>query len=57
MPGSLAEALTEFEANPLSKATLGSHIYDKYREAKWKKWDAFRTAVTDWEVNEYLGLY
>jgi len=57
MPGSLAEALIEFEASPLGRDALGPHIFEKYREAKWKEWDAFRTAVTDWEEAEYLGIY
>ncbi|MBE0616446.1 MAG: type I glutamate--ammonia ligase, partial [Proteobacteria bacterium] len=57
MPGSLAEALEEFEANPLGREILGPHIFEKYREAKWREWDAFRTAVTDWEEAEYLGIY
>ncbi|WP_461394520.1 glutamine synthetase family protein, partial [Deferrisoma sp.] len=57
LPASLAEALDEFEKNPLSRATLGDHIFEKYVEAKRKEWDQFRTAVTDWEVQTYLGIY
>ncbi len=57
MPGSLAEALDAFEANPLARASLGEHIYGKYVTAKRKEWDAFRTAVTRWELGEYLAIY
>ena len=38
MPGSLREAINEFKANPLSKETLGAHIFEKYIEAKEKEW-------------------
>ncbi|RMG86674.1 MAG: type I glutamate--ammonia ligase [Candidatus Dadabacteria bacterium] len=57
LPASLAEALDEFEKNPLSRATLGDHIFEKFVEAKRKEWDQFRTAVTDWELQNYLGIY
>jgi glutamine synthetase len=57
MPANLKEAIGELKANPLSKETLGDHIYMKYIEAKEKEWDSFRTAVTDWELNEYLTIY
>ncbi|GAB4262427.1 MAG: type I glutamate--ammonia ligase [Deferrisomatales bacterium] len=57
MPGSLEEALDAFEANPLSRQTLGDHVFEKYLAAKRKEWDGYRTAVTDWELREYLGVY
>ena len=57
LPGSLEEAIKEFAANPLSKETLGEHIFSKYIEAKEKEWDRYRTAVTDWEIEEYLDIY
>lgn len=57
MPSSLKEAINELKSNPLSKETLGEHIWEKYIEAKEKEWDSFRTAVTDWELKEYLSVY
>jgi len=57
MPGSLKEAIEELKVNPIAKATLGEHIYEKYIVAKEKEWDSFRTAVTDWELDEYLTVY
>ncbi len=57
MPGSLKEAINELKNNPLSKETLGENIFEKYVEAKEKEWDSFRTAVTDWELDEYLSIY
>jgi len=57
MPASLQEAIAEFKKNPISRETLGDHIYEKYIFAKEKEWDQYRIAVTDWELNHYLGIY
>lgn len=57
LPGSLSEALDEFEANPIAKETLGNHIFTKYLEGKRKEWDKYRMAVTSWEIDHYLDLY
>jgi len=57
MPASLLEALEEFKKNPIAKDALGDHIYEKYVITKEAEWDAYRIAVTDWEINTYLGIY
>ncbi len=57
MPASLIEAIEELEASPIAKETLGDHIFEKYIIAKKAEWDSFRTAVTDWEIKEYLTPY
>jgi len=57
MPASLLEALSEFKRNPLSRETLGDHIFEKYVEAKEAEWDSYRIAVTDWELENYLKIY
>ena len=57
MPASLKEAIEVLRASPIAKDTLGDHIFEKYIVAKEKEWDSFRTAVTDWEVKQYLTAY
>jgi glutamine synthetase len=57
LPGSLKEAIEVFKTNPLSKETLGEHIFGKYIEAKEKEWDSYRCAVTQWEIENYLAVY
>ncbi len=57
LPGTLLEALDALEANPVAKETLGDHILTKYLEGKHKEWDSYRTAVTNWEIENYLDLY
>ncbi len=57
LPGSLREAIEELKANPIAKETLGAHIFEKYIEMKEAEWDAYRCAVTEWELETYLGVY
>jgi glutamine synthetase len=57
MPASLREALDEFIANPLGKATLGDHIHEKFIANREIEWDKYRIAVTDWEIETYLDIY
>ncbi len=54
LPGSLAEALSEFEKDDVLKAALGDTIYEAYLRAKWEEWDEFRLRVTDYEIHRYL---
>lgn len=54
LPGSLVEALDELEADDLLRAALGEDAYAAFRRAKLAEWDAYRTAVADWEVERYL---
>ncbi|WP_028580747.1 type I glutamate--ammonia ligase [Desulfogranum japonicum] len=57
LPANLCEAIEEFKASPIAKAALGEHIFEKYVEGKEKEWDAYRIAVTDWELQNYLDNY
>jgi glutamine synthetase len=57
LPANLKEAIETFKVNPIAKEALGEHIYTKYIEGKEKEWDDYRTAVTDWELDNYLSNY
>jgi glutamine synthetase len=57
LPANLFEAIQKLKNNPIAKESLGPHILEKYIEGKEKEWDAFRTAVTDWELDSYLSRY
>lgn len=57
MPASLQEALAEFKRNPISRETMGDHIFERYVTAKEIEWDSYRIAVTDWEIDNYLKIY
>ena len=54
LPGSLAEALDELQADSVVRAALGAEASDAFIRAKRVEWDTYRTRVTDWEVSTYL---
>jgi glutamine synthetase len=56
LPGSLAEAMSEFEKSDVIKSALGEMIVDVFKRAKWAEVDEYRTRVTDWEVSRYLEV-
>jgi glutamine synthetase len=56
LPGSLAEAMHEFDENEVIKDALGPVICDVFKRAKWAEVDEYRTRVTDWEISRYLEL-
>lgn len=57
LPSDIYEAVEEMKKDSYIANALGSHIFEKYVEAKEKEWDSFRTTVTEWEINEYLGKF
>jgi len=56
LPGSLAEAMHEFEDDDVIKKALGSTICGVFSRAKWAEVEEYRTRVTDWEISRYLEL-
>lgn len=54
LPGSLAEAMSEFEKNQVIQEALGDAICEVFSRAKWAEVDEYRTHVTDWEIARYL---
>ncbi|KKM09357.1 glutamine synthetase [Clostridiales bacterium PH28_bin88] len=57
LPGNLSEALDELSKDEVIKSALGSHIYNRFVEAKQIEWDEFRTNVTEWEIEQYLTKF
>jgi glutamine synthetase len=57
LPGTLGEAITELEADPVIIEALGEHVFSHYVEAKRAEWDEYRTQVSDWEVDRYLEQF
>ena len=57
LPGSLEEAMVEFQKDPFIKETLGEHVYEKYLEGKLREWRHHRNKVTGWEIDNYLCKY
>lgn len=57
LPISLEEALRELATDEIIKNALGEHIYERFRAAKQKEWDEYRTQVYPWEVEQYLTKF
>lgn len=57
LPASLWEALQELKKDEVVQQALGTHVYERFLEAKTHEWDEFRTQVHDWELRRYLPIY
>ncbi len=57
LPGNLHEAIEELEKDELICQTLGEHVVEQYTQGKRKEWDAYRTYVSDWEIQKYIVTY
>ncbi len=54
LPGSLEEAIREFEKSQLARETLGDHIFSSLIANKKVEWDRYRVHVGDYELKNYL---
>jgi len=54
LPGSLEEAIREFERSRLAQETLGDHIFHSLVANKKVEWDRYRVHVGDYELKKYL---
>ena len=57
LPSSLAEAIDCLKADTVVKDALGGHIYSNFVEEKKFEWAAYRSQVTQWELDQYLKLF
>ena len=57
LPGSLEEAIYEFEHDDVIKEALGEHIVNQYISAKEKEWEEYITRVSSWEVEKYIVAF
>ena len=57
LPGTLRDAIDCLKADSVICETLGEHVLSQYVEGKEKEWDAYRTHVSQWEINRYLVMY
>ena len=57
LPENLYEAISYMKEDKFIEDILGKHIFNKYVEAKLKEWNAYRTQITQWEIDEYLSKF
>jgi len=56
LPGNLYAAILETEKSELVRKTLGDHVFSKFIANKKIEWDAFRTHVSQFELDKYLPI-
>ncbi len=57
LPKTLGEAIHEFKHSDFMRECMGDHVFQKYIEAKEEEWKEYRTRVSQWEIDKYLGKY
>lgn len=56
LPGSLFEAIQCAEASDIVRQALGPHIFESFIANKKLEWDRYRTHVSRFELDAYLGV-
>lgn len=56
LPNNLYDAIKELEKDEMLMDMLGDHAKTKYIAAKLGEWDAYRSQVSQWEIDQCLTL-
>jgi glutamine synthetase len=56
MPRNLDEAIREMENSELAAETLGEHVFDFFLRNKRAEWEAYRSQVTQFEIDRLLPV-
>jgi glutamine synthetase len=57
LPATLNEAVSELENDPVLMAALGPEYGPAYVAAKRAEWRDYHNSVSQWEIENYLGVY
>jgi glutamine synthetase len=57
LPSNLGQALDALESDEVVQSALGTHVYEKFVEAKTQEYDEFRVDVSQWELDQYLETF
>lgn len=57
LPESLEAALQFFEKSTFCQETLGTHIFNRFLEAKLIEWEVYRSQIHQWERDQYLDVF
>jgi len=55
LPGSLSDALDVMERSELMAEALGEHVFEWFIRNKRAEWTDYKTQVTQFELDRYLG--
>jgi len=56
LPSTLQEALVELEKDEDVQKAMGTIAYHEFLAAKNLEWKQYKTTVSDWEVEHYIGV-
>ena len=57
LPNNLLDAINLFDRSSFYRDTLGDSFVDYLTTLKRAEWDRYHQAVSEWEQNEYFGLF
>jgi glutamine synthetase len=57
LPRSLAQAIDYLEEDEVVKRALGADYADYYIQTKREEWRRYHNSVSQWELDNYLGVY
>ncbi len=57
LPENLKESITALKNDEVVKNALGSHITEKFIQAKLSEWKDYITDVSQWELDRYLNTF
>ena len=57
LPTNLSEAVDALEQDAVIQSALGDEYAPYYIQVKRREWQQYHTSVSQWETNNYLGLY
>ncbi len=56
LPLSLGDAIQQFSGSSIMRETLGDHVFESLIANKRIEWTEYRSQVTPYELNRYLGV-
>ncbi len=57
LPATLSEAADALDGNEIIKNALGNEYVDYYIQVKRKEWRDYHLSISQWETDNYLGIY
>jgi len=57
LPGTLESAIHAMVSDTVVTDALGAHVTGQYVTGKLREWEAYRTQVSQWELEKYLVTY
>jgi glutamine synthetase len=55
LPQNLADALSVMEDSELVAEALGEHVFEFFIRNKRQEWRDYKSHVSSWEIDRYLG--